>query len=143
MPLPSQVASGRSNFRDYLIDFNPTERDFDYYSAFVQTRPETDIGYLSIVLAHEWKVSLTPSGYGELPWLSLTCKKPGAYLQGFTVSPRGIGLELVFSFSAWLVDTVATLLADDVDGFLTYGSGWVSNSTGNGKNSRTEDEIPF
>jgi hypothetical protein len=143
MPLPSQIASGKTTFRDYLIDFTPIQRDFDYYDTWLQAQAVPDIMHLRDCVDANWKVSITPSGNPEMPYLSLTCKKPGAYLQGFTLSPKGVGLEHLFSFSAWLIFSIAPLLGYEVDEFLTHSGGWAENEAGNGENSRTDDEIPF
>jgi len=143
MPLPSQLAKGSHSWRDFLIEFTPTQRDYDYYATWFHAETPTDFDCLYMLVSYEWKISITPSGNDQMPWLALTCKRAGHYLQGFTLALKGVGVDACLSFSAWLVQAIIGLTADEIDGFLTLGSGWEQNGAGNAENSVTDDEIPF
>lgn len=143
MPLPSQLASGSHTWRDYLIDFSPTQQDWDYYSTWCTSETPTDSGCLYALVAAEWKISVTPSGNDHMPYIALTCKRAGHYLNGFTLTLKGVGIDHCLPFSAWVVLSIVGLVSDEIDGFLTLGSGWERNEAGNGEKSITDDEIPF
>lgn len=143
MPLPSQLAAGKHSWRDYLIDFAPTQRDIDYYALWIESERPSDFDALSLIIQAEWKISITPSGNDQMPYVALTCKRSGSYLHGFTISLKGVGTDAALSFSAWLVQATISLTGDEIDGFLTLGSGWEQNEAENAQNSSSDDEIPF
>lgn len=143
MPLPSQLASGNHNWRDFLIEFAPTQRDIDYYTTWFETEKPTDYDSLYFVIKSDWKISITPSSDPEMPYITLTCRRSGAYLQGHSLTLKGVGVDACLSFSYWLIQATIGLVADEIDGFLTLGSGWESNDAGKAEKIESDDDIPF
>jgi hypothetical protein len=143
MPLPSQLASGNHTWRDFIIDFSPTDRDIDYYSTWFEAEKPSDFDSLYFVIKSDWKISVTPSSNAEMPYIALTCRRSGAYLQGHTIALKNVGIDACLSFSYWLVQATIGLVAAEVDGFLTMGSGWEANDAGKAQKIASDDEIPF
>lgn len=138
---PTSARPTDSGWMDYLITYVPTDRDIELYNVWVEEGRRNISDCVAALVGLKYKLSITPSRDGAC-FVSVTGKSEGTYLNGWTVSLKGVDPLFGACFLAYFATRCANLSGPQIDTVLDLGFGSVGNDPAMGQKS-TNDEIPF
>lgn len=138
---PASPRPHDSGWMDYLITYVPTDHDIQAYNDWVDEGKRNISDCVATLVGLKYKLSITPAKDGTC-FVSVTGRSEGTYLNGWTVSLKGVDPLFGACFLAYFASRCANLSGPQIDTVLDLGFGSLGRDHALGQIS-TDDQIPF